>query len=114
MRGGSGAADIWPATGAGQWDYLQIYPVYIRHDSHLAAAPGRHCSTNADCAPGLGQQCRYSVCDSAPIPTTDASGQPSVDVWGSPGPAEALRPVLRADEPDVHRAVHVRRAVRAR
>ena len=85
MHGGSGAADIWPATGAGQWDYLQIYPVYIRHDPYRAAAPGRHCATNADCAPGLGLQCRYAVCDAEPIPATGAAGQPTWTCGGSPG-----------------------------
>jgi hypothetical protein len=50
---GGPSSVAWPATGAGNWEWLHVYPVYLHQDPQLSAYLGRYCQTTADCAAGL-------------------------------------------------------------
>ena len=85
LDGGAGGADIWPATEAGTWDYLQIYPVYIRTSPYVGFSFGRSCTASAECAAGLGLTCSSGMCVKKATATVDASGQTSWSCDGAPG-----------------------------
>ena len=50
--GGPGP-DVWPATGAGKWEWMQVYPAYLNFDRQGSSFLGRVCSSDQECALGL-------------------------------------------------------------
>jgi hypothetical protein len=50
--GGAGSI-VWPATGANNWEWMHVYPVYVHHDTQLSAYLGRYCLATTDCGSGL-------------------------------------------------------------
>jgi hypothetical protein len=61
LAGGPGP-DVWPATGADTWDWMQVYPAYLNFDKQGSATPGRYCSDTSQCFTGFGLKCTNFLC----------------------------------------------------